>query len=81
VIVAEAMSRIDLLKIFPRLRDGSHVLDSRVHQVRARHVRIEQSDCGATLPVAFADGARVGTVPLDVSVEPQAVEILGAQVA
>ncbi len=80
VVVAEGMSRLDILKIFPKLKDGSHMKDPRLSQVRAKKIRIEQSDVGAAMPAAFADGELVGADPLNVEVAPGVLRLLGAKV-
>ena len=69
-----------ILKIFPKLNDGSHMDDPKLHQVRAKKILIEQSPIGAKMPAAFADGELVGSEPLNVEVAPGALRVLGARV-
>ncbi len=80
VVVAKGMSKLEVLKIFPKLSDGSHMDDPKLHQVRAKKILIEQSPLGATMPAAFADGELVGSEPLNVEVAPGALRVLGARV-
>ncbi|MCJ7827103.1 MAG: diacylglycerol kinase family lipid kinase [Demequinaceae bacterium] len=80
VVVAEGMSRASLIKIFPKLKDGSHLSNSCIRVHKVKEVTICQSSCGATLPAAFADGELVGSEPLKVTVAPRALKILGARI-
>ena len=76
-VVTEPLSRGEIVKLFPRLRTGSHLGDPRVRIIRCTSVRIVQHAGGAPLPVAFADGERVGAEPLQVEVVPSALTVLG----
>jgi diacylglycerol kinase (ATP) len=71
VFVVEPLSRIAFLGIFPRVFKGTHVTDPRVSIRRAKHVRIEADGV-----VAYADGERVGLLPLEVEIVPGALRIL-----
>lgn len=80
LVIAENLSRVDILKIFPKLKDGSHVSDLRVRITKVKDVSITQSSNGATLPAAFADGELVGAAPLRIKVAPRALRVLGARI-
>ena len=71
VCVVEPLSRIAFLGIFPRVFKGTHVTDPRVSIRRAKHVTIEADGV-----VAYADGERVGPLPLEVEIVPGALRIL-----
>ncbi|MET4703816.1 diacylglycerol kinase family protein [Frigoribacterium sp. UYMn621] len=71
VCVVEPLSRTAFLGIFPRVFKGTHVTDPRVSIRRARRVRIEAAGV-----VAYADGERVGALPLEIEVVPGALRIL-----
>jgi diacylglycerol kinase (ATP) len=71
VVVAAPLGRAGLARLRPRLRRGTHVTDPRVTAYRARRVRI-----GASGIIAYADGERIGPLPLDVSCVPGAVQLL-----
>jgi diacylglycerol kinase (ATP) len=71
VCVVEPLSRTAFLGIFPRVFKGTHVTDPRVSIRRARRVRIEAAGV-----VAYADGERVGPLPLEIEVVPGALRIL-----
>jgi diacylglycerol kinase (ATP) len=71
VFVVEPLSRTAFLGIFPRVFKGTHVTDPRVSIRRAKHVTIEADGV-----VAYADGERVGLLPLEVEIMPGALRIL-----
>jgi diacylglycerol kinase (ATP) len=52
---------------------GEHVKDPRVTIHRAKRIRIESDGV-----VAYADGERFGTLPIDIEVVPGALRILAA---
>jgi diacylglycerol kinase (ATP) len=71
VVVAPSLSRAALAGLRPRLRRGTHVTDPRVHSYRGREVKIR-----AKAIIAYADGERVGPLPLTVRCVPGAVRVL-----
>jgi diacylglycerol kinase (ATP) len=71
VMVVGKLSRIGFLKLFPRVFKGTHITDPRVSIHRARRVRIEADDV-----VAYADGERMGPLPVDLVVRPGALSVL-----
>lgn len=77
LVVAEPLSRAGIVRLFPRLYDGSVIDQPPVTVVRARQLRIGPAEAGAPLPAAFADGELVGPAPLDVRVEAAALSVLG----
>ena len=80
LVIAENISRLGILKIFPKLKDGSHVTDPRIRIAKVKSVTITQTADGAKLPVAFADGELVGSEPLKVTIAPKALKVLGARI-
>ena len=78
-VITEALSRRDILRMFPQLYDGSHIHDPRVRVMQARKVTISQAVDGAPMPPAFADGELVGGEPLTIEVAPKALHVLGAR--
>ncbi|MBH0120667.1 diacylglycerol kinase [Rhodococcus sp. CX] len=67
VVVVTSASRSRLLRLFPRVYRGTHVDLDEVTVYRARSVRL---DCpGIT---AYADGERVGPLPVDIEAMPDA---------
>lgn len=71
VLVVQALPRLSFLRIFPRVFTGEHVSDPRVTIHRAKKIRIESEGV-----VAYADGERIGLLPIDVEVVPEAIRIL-----
>ncbi len=79
LVLADAMSRRDILRVFPKLYDGSVADDERIRYVSCEEVTITQGEIGARMPAAFADGELVGAAPLRISVAPRALRVLGAR--
>jgi diacylglycerol kinase (ATP) len=73
VLVAGPLSRSALMRVFPRVFDGSHVTHPAVTIRRARRVRLSTPGV-----VAYADGERFGAMPVDLRVVPGALRILAA---
>lgn len=78
VVLAGPFSRRGAAAMFPRIYRGRHVTDPRVRVLRGRRVLVEAApDLGPPPPAAFADGERVGDLPLLVEVVPGALVVLG----
>lgn len=75
VVAIEASGRASLLPMLAQLRKGSHVGRPGVRTWRARRVRLAT---GGRSPV-IADSANLGPGPVDLSVEPGAIEIVVPQ--
>ncbi|WP_019137155.1 diacylglycerol/lipid kinase family protein [Cellulomonas massiliensis] len=77
VVLAGPFTRRAVVRIFPGIYQGRHVGDPRVRVLRTRSVLIEPlGELGPPPPPAFADGERVGPLPLRASVDPGAVGVL-----
>lgn len=59
VVIIHPTTRLELLKIFPKVRSGGHVTHPCFERVRARSVTVAAA--GVT---AYADGERLGALPL-----------------
>jgi len=70
VLVVERLTRLQFLRLFPRVAKGEHLGDRRVSVHRASRLRID-----APGVVAYADGERVGPLPVDVEVVPGALRV------
>ncbi len=68
VFVADRMPRHRFLRVFPRVFRGEHTALAEVHTTRARSVVIEAGGI-----VAYADGERIGALPVEVSAVPGAL--------
>ncbi|HEX6256083.1 MAG TPA: diacylglycerol kinase family protein [Euzebyales bacterium] len=71
VLVVQPMSRAAFLRVFPSVYRGEHLRDPRVRVVRATRVRVDADGV-----VGYADGERVGPLPLDLELVPGAVALL-----
>ncbi|GLZ37293.1 diacylglycerol kinase family protein [Actinokineospora sp. NBRC 105648] len=71
-VVGEA-GRVDLLRILPRLRTGNHVAHPFVRTLRARRVSLGPGNGW----VAYADGERLGPLPVGVECVPGALAVVG----
>jgi diacylglycerol kinase (ATP) len=70
VFVVQPLGRLAFLRIYPRVFRGTHVTDPRVSIRRAKRVTID-----APGVVAYADGERVGPLPLEVEIVPGALRV------
>jgi diacylglycerol kinase (ATP) len=71
VVTAAPLGRVALARLKPRLRRGTHVSDPLVSAFRARQVRINAAEI-----IGYADGERIGPLPLVVDCVPGAVRLL-----
>ncbi|MGN9840294.1 diacylglycerol/lipid kinase family protein [Nonomuraea sp. H19] len=71
VVVLEAISKGEFLRVFPSVYRGTHVGHRAVSVRRARSVRLEAADV-----VAYADGERVGPAPVECEIRPGALRVI-----
>lgn len=71
VVVAGPVGRGTLIRIKPRVYRGSHLDHPQVHSYRARQVTLEAA--GVT---GYADGERLGPLPMTVTAVPGALRLL-----
>ncbi|MEO3885238.1 YegS/Rv2252/BmrU family lipid kinase [Nonomuraea sp. B5E05] len=71
VVMLGAVSKAEFLRVFPSVYRGTHVGHRAVSIRRVRSVRLEAADV-----VAYADGERVGPVPVHCEVQPGALRVL-----
>lgn len=76
VLVATPLSRVELLRLFPRVFRGTHVGDEHVSIERGRVITIDVDDRGPA-PMTYADGERFGPLPVTLEVVQRALRILG----
>lgn len=77
LVTGGALSRTQVVRLFPSLFTGTHVRDPAVRVVRTARVLIEPAAAwGPHPPVAFADGERIGPLPLEAKVVPGALLVL-----
>lgn len=58
LIILEPVSKVEFLKVFPRVYSGSHISHPKVRSMRAKKVTISAK------AVAYADGERIGPAPI-----------------
>jgi diacylglycerol kinase (ATP) len=71
VVIIKTMSKLDLVRTYPKLYTGGHTRHRQYEHHRVRTVTIAAPDI-----VAYADGERVGALPVTVEVVPQALTVL-----
>jgi len=72
VMVVGDVGRAELLQVFPRIFDGSHVRHRKVRMARARRIRIEPGEPSPLL----LDGEVADTTPVGIEVLPGALRVL-----
>lgn len=73
LFVVHKISRIELLKVFPKVFTGGHVTHPAVEFVSGSRFTLDSGN----LP-AYADGEYVGNSPIDVWIAPKALRVLAA---
>lgn len=84
VLVATPLGRLNLLRLFPRVFTGTHTGDRHVTITRARTVTIAAArgsrsafEAGSVDdPVVYADGERIGALPVTLECVPGALRLL-----
>lgn len=71
VFIVRPLTRLRLVRLLPSVFKGEHIGEPEVHIERAHNVRLNSPGI-----VAYADGERIGPLPLDVSVAPGAALLL-----
>ena len=71
VVIARAMSRRTLLKLFPRIFTGEHVKDPHVETFRCSRLSVSFDPPQKVTP----DGELRGSTPLEIEVVPRALEV------
>jgi diacylglycerol kinase (ATP) len=70
VFIVHPLSRAGLLAVFPKVFAGEHTNHPAVEFVQGRRIVIEADDI-----IAYADGERIGALPIDVEVVPRALAV------
>ncbi len=70
VFIVHPLSRAGLIAVFPKVFAGEHTDHPAVEFLQARQVRIEADDI-----VAYADGERIGALPVEVEIVPGALSV------
>lgn len=75
VVIAGRISRLGLLRVFPRVYAGTHISHPAVRVITARDVRIAGAG-GGEIPGVYADGEFVGKGPARVQLHSGVVQML-----
>jgi diacylglycerol kinase (ATP) len=70
VVIIKPISKAGLISVYPRLFKGTHVTHPAYEVHRAKRVSV-----AAARVVAYADGERIGPLPLTVDAAPAALEV------
>jgi diacylglycerol kinase (ATP) len=73
VVVIKPLGKAELVRVFPRLYTGSHVR----HPAYEHHL-VKSVTVAAPGVVAYADGERVGPLPMTVDVVPSSLRVLAS---
>ena len=65
------LSKATFLRVFPTVYKGTHVNNPKVEMFRGKSITVE-----ATGQIAYADGERLGPLPVEVKVVPGALRVL-----
>ena len=71
LFVVHKISKLELIKVFPKVFTGAHITHPAVEIIRATEVTLKSSG----VPV-YADGEAVGALPMTVNVVPRALKVL-----
>lgn len=71
LFIVKPLSRLAFLAVFPKVFSGRHTSHPAVEIRRVRSVRLAADNV-----VAYADGERIGLLPLDIDVVPGALRVL-----
>lgn len=75
VFIGHSLGRAQLLRVFPKVYAGTHTSHPAVEFARGKHISIDAA--GVT---AYADGERVGGLPLTIEVAPGALTVVNERV-
>lgn len=75
VVIAGSISRLGLLRVFPKVYAGTHISHPAVRVISAREVRIAGAE-GGQIPGIYADGEFVGKGPARAQIHSGVVQML-----
>lgn len=64
LMILEPVSKIEFLRVFPRVFKGTHITHPKVKILRGKHISLSAP------AVAYADGERIGDLPISAEVIP-----------
>jgi diacylglycerol kinase (ATP) len=69
-VIIKPVSKLGLVRVYPKLRRGAHVAHPAYEAHRAKRVSV-----AASRVVGYADGERLGPLPLTVDAAPAALDV------
>ena len=70
LFIVKPLSRMAFLRVFPKVFSGTHTQHPAVELIRCHSVTIDADDV-----VAYADGERIGALPVQVDIVPGALRV------
>ena len=70
MVIIKPISKLELVKVYPRLFKGTHITHPAYVHHQVRTVKVAADGI-----VAYADGERLGPLPVTVEVVPSAVSV------
>jgi diacylglycerol kinase (ATP) len=70
VVIIKPVSKLELVRVYPKLFKGTHV----THPAYEAH-RVKRVSVAAARVVAYADGERIGPLPLTIDAAPAALDV------
>ncbi len=71
LMMVRPLSRLDFMRIYPKVFKGTHVTDPRVVIRQGKKFRLESSNL-----VGYSDGERIAPLPMEVAVASRALPVL-----
>ena len=71
IMMVRPLSRLDFIRIYPKVFKGTHVEDPRVVIRRGKKFRLDSPNL-----VGYSDGERIAPLPMDIEVMPKALPVL-----
>ncbi|MFM2412516.1 MAG: hypothetical protein RLZZ587_849 [Actinomycetota bacterium] len=71
IMMVRPLSRIDFIRIYPKVFKGTHVTDPRVIIRQGKKFRLDSPNL-----VGYSDGERIAPLPMDIEVVPRALPVL-----
>ena len=68
VMILNPVSKFEFLRIFPKVYEGLHIQHPQVEIIKARTIQVSAN------AVAYADGERIGPLPISAEVVPKALQ-------
>lgn len=65
IMILHPISKFEFIKVFPTVYQGTHIKHPEVEIIRAKEIRIE------SVAIAYADGERIGQLPVQVESMPK----------